>query len=501
MSASGRQRGLQWSLLVGALVLVVALLRSWQMDRTREASEAVVPPLAKGESAAVSALRLTMPEARLVLTRDAAGEWRLVEPVADLASARQVRELLRSLETLEVTRVLDTGEREAYGLGRPQAELTIERLTGGPRRVTIGDPVPSASAYYATWDGLPGVALIPGFIVSRFFLSTPFFWRERELLPPGAPVDSVWVVSAGGDCRARRSGRESWEFTRPRDREPDEKALERAVSALWRYPFLDFYDGGDPAALGLAPPRAVWTYFRDGRVDTLRIGRLLEGGEMVAQVSGRAPGRVAGELYDLLTGGLERLESRRFLRGSSAGVERVLVATRAGGALFARSGKRWRQAPLPAERARELAVDAPPDTAGWNARWLEDPSFDGDLANLFETSGEARLPAGMRAFRLNASDFDLRCDLWSAAGGHQWIGLASADRMLRGAGAPPSKLAASPAPDGGTGSGGAQAAELSGAEVPGLAGLAAGSRDPGRSMWVDSSTLRRMALRAGRGSR
>jgi len=503
MSPAGkRQRGLQWGLLIAALVLLVALLRGWQMDREREEGAAIAPPLARGEGASVVGFTLQLPEGRVVLARDGGGGWWLVAPVADFASVRMVREMLRNLEQLQVSRLLETSDRQVYGLEDPRSELVLERLTGVPLHLAIGDPVPSAAAFYATWDGLPGVALIAGDLVHRFFMTSLFTWREREMLPPGDPVDSVWVASAGGSCRARRIARERWEFTRPRDREPEEKAIERAVSALWRYPFLEFYDEGDPEQLGLAPPRAEWIYFRGGQVDTLHIGRRLAGGEMVARLAGRPPGRVAGELYDLLAGGLEALESRRFLRGAAENVDRLLVATPAGGMLFARAGATWRQASVPVARLRALAGAARPDTTGWTARDVEDPAFEADLANLFETSGDAHLPEGVRERPPRETDFDLRCDLWGAEGFHQWIRIAVSPGPPRGGRTARGERERDARPGrGGTErdarpeSGEADAAL--GAEIPGLKGVAVGSRFPERPMWVDSPALLRMAGRAG----
>ncbi|MFH1143988.1 MAG: DUF4340 domain-containing protein [Candidatus Eisenbacteria bacterium] len=474
-----RQRGLQWALLLIALVLLVALIRSWRLGGTGAERTDRTLLLRKGEGASVIGFTLRRPDGNLRLARDE-GRWRLVAPVEDLAAERMVREMLRSLEQLEVLRLLETAERAPYGLSAPQSELVLRRLDGDSLTIAIGDVAPSASAHYATWDGLGGVALIPSFIVNRFFLSAPFSWRERELLAPGGPIDSVHVASAGFSFRARRTGGGHWELLDVPGREADDIAFERAASSLWRSPYVDFYD--DPAAapdLGLDAPRTEWIVFRGSDVDTLRIGRRLEGGEMVVQAAGRPAGRAGGELYELLAGGLEALEVRTLIRGTAADVDRLLILTRSEGRYHVKRGDLWLGAPVSGEHLRALAgsllADGPggpgpsaaPDTAGWGAPFVADPSLDGDLHNLFEmrgrdwasVEGEAP-PAGDRSA--------VWLLLWGANGLREWVRF--------------------------TPTGGKELAESAASGE----GVAIGSRFPERPMWLDSALLTRMARRAGR---
>lgn len=469
------QRGMQWILGLAALVMLVALLRSWRSGRSGE-ELAPGAPLKKGEGASVAAFTLSHGGDTLRAVRDQGG-WRLTRPVADRGSARMVREMFRNLEELPVIRVLETAERAAYGLDPPRSLLTLERAAGGRLQIAIGDAVPSAATHYAIWDGLDAVALVPSFVVNRFFLCESFQWRERELIEPGGPVDSVWVAAAGTTCRARRTGRESWELTSPKDREANALTLERATGALWRYPLLGFYDDlSRPADFGLDPPQAVWTLFRGTAVDTLRIGLRLESGEMIVQASGRPPGRISGELYDLLVGGLSVLESRPFLRGSPQEVDCFLVATPAGGRLHVKRAGRWRQAALTARAAAGLEGQAHPDTSASGREFASAPGAAGDLANLFELRGsEAAGSAGASA---RAEDYVLRIHLWGPGNFHEWLRCAPGGR---GAAEPE----ASPGGEAGAASG------------PRLVGTAIGSRFPGRPMAVDSDLLWRLALQGG----
>ncbi|MBP7669043.1 MAG: DUF4340 domain-containing protein [Candidatus Eisenbacteria bacterium] len=483
----GGQRALQGILLLASLVVLVALIRSWELERRPDEREAALRPLPPGAGAGIVGFTLARQGDTLRAVREE-DRWRITKPVSDLASARMVRELFRNLEELQAARLLDTAERAPYGLDPPRMVLALEvarswdtgPMVGPMVRIEIGDEAPGSSAYYAIWEGLPGVALLPGFVVQRFFLSDAFAWRERDILASTAPVDSVHISAAGMapgsasvQVSARRESPERWTFRVPRKRSADALALERVTNGFWRSPFTGFFD--DPAqraTLGLDPPAATWVLFRGREIDTLAIGRRLENGDMVVRVDGRPPGRVAGELYDLLTGGIAALESRRFVTGSGERVDRFLLATSDGGVFFSRGAKGWQRVPIPPARLAQLDRDAPPDTTLRSWQPVTDPSLEDDVGDLFELQGSAMPPPSGRAPA--GEDYRLRIRLWGPEGFHQWILIA---------------------PFGGAISGRPQ--ETGGMGAARLAGTAVGSAFPDRPMTFESELLFRMARRAG----
>lgn len=414
------QRIVQWVLLVAALVLLIV----WVRTRPRPRGEAVVgiaPPLERGAGASVVALVFTRPAERWTL--ELRGDrWWIREPLRDLASARMVREFLRAMEDLEVRRRLESDSLARYGLDPPALALTLRQAGGGTRELHLGSVAPASGDAYAAWTGLRGVAIIPRFIVSRFFTSDLFLWRERELLPPMAQaVDSVWIDAGGERLRAQRTAPEQWVFLAPRDREADALSLERTVAGFWRLSFGGFIDDTTQwGGLGLDPPRATWVLFRGGRADTVKVGAQLDPQTIVLKTGPRPPGRAPAELYGYLTGGVAALEARTAVAGRAADLAHLLLAGPGRARLYARRAGRWRVAEISAAGAQaRLEAGSLADTVGLAWRDARDATLDGDAADLYAIAGEAWLAPLARPPA--PTGFPLRVHLWDRAHAHAWV--------------------------------------------------------------------------------
>jgi hypothetical protein len=413
---SGVQRAVQWLLILIGVAILVVLIRSRPGTRPETA---VAPPLARGEGASTVAVTFTRPSERWVLEL-AHDRWWIREPIRDLASERMVREMLRGLEELEVRRRIETDSLGRYGLKPPALTLALRRADGTTRVFRLGGTAPASGDAYAAWDTLHGVAIIPHFVVARFFEPGLFAWREKELLAPMAhTIDSVWVAAGGELLRLRRIGTEKWAFLVPRDREADAIACERTVAGFSRFQFGGFID--DPAlwsGLGLDPPRAVWTVFRGGRADTVAVGDRIDPQTMILRVAGRPPGRAPAELYDFLTGGLAILEERRLVRGNAASLAYLLLAGPGGTRLYARAAAGWRVAEIAPAALERIESGALADTTGLVWRDPGDATLTGDAADLFELRGEGWLaPATRPPAR---GDYPLRIHLWGRDRAHEW---------------------------------------------------------------------------------
>jgi hypothetical protein len=417
---AGVQRIVQWVLLVAAVVLLIVWVRTRPGSRGESAPDAP-PPLARGEGASVIGLVFTQPTGRWTL--DLEGDrWWIREPVRDLASARMVRELLRALEELEVRRRLETDSLARHGLDPPALTLQLREAGSVVRELRIGAAAPASGDAYAAWTGLRGVAIIPRFIVTRFFSPDLFVWRERELLPPMAQaVDSVWITAGGERVRAQRTAAEQWVFLSPRDREADPLSLERTVAGFWRLNFGGFID--DPAqwgGLGLDPPRATWVVFRGGRADTVRVGARIDPLTIILQTGVRPPGRAPAELYGYLAGGLAALEARTAIAGSATELAHLLLAGPGRARLYARVAGRWRVAEVsPGGAQTRLEAGSLADTVGLAWQDAVDPTLDGDAADLYAAPGETWLRPLSRP--PGPSAFPLRIHLWDRAHRHAWV--------------------------------------------------------------------------------
>lgn len=462
-----RLRALQWLLILAAVLLLILLIRSLRQASESAEETAWRPPLRKGEGASVVAIHLLRDPHPLRMRREGRSWW-LREPLVDLANTRTVRELFRALESLEIRRQLPEGNLARYGLDPPVALLTLSFADGSKREMRVGDPAPVSGDTYVTWQGLPGVALVPRFVIARFFQSDLFSWRETEMLPPApAAIDSVWVLLPNERVRMMREGAERWHFREPADREADGLVCERAVAAFWRFAFLRFCD--DPArraAIEAAPPLARWVIFRGGEVDTLRIGARLPDDTMIVQHSARAPGLCDARLHDLLTGGAAVLEVRRLLRGSADEISQVLVVAPEGHRHFWRAGARWQSGSLGPAALEQAESGRPPREAERHRAGEADATLAGELRNLFWLQGETWLPELDTAPELQ--DYPLRFHLWDEAGSHQWA-------FFRPAQAPGSSWGMLPRE---------------------FSGVALGAREPRRPMRLRADVVNRWALRA-----
>lgn len=416
---TGAQRVAQWSLLLVALVLLVVMVRT-RPGRDAGGISTVPSMLTRGEGASVVAIDFTRPTGRWTLALEG-DRWWIREPLRDLAGTRMVREMLRAMEQIEVRRLLETDSLGRYGLDPAAVTMTLREAAGVSREIRIGGGAPASGDAYAWWSGLRGVAIIPRFIVARFFVPDLFAWRERELLPPmSRAVDSVWIAVGAERLRAARTSAEKWVFLSPRDREADPLSLERTVAGFWRLSFSNFID--DSARVGghgLNPPRATWTVFRGGRADTVRIGARIDPLTMILQGAGRPPGRAPADLYDLLTGGLAALETRKLIRGSTAELDYLLVAAPGRARLYAKRATGWGVAEVAAGAESRLEAGSPDDTAGLSWRDPGDTTLDGDASDLFVLQGETwlePLPGPP-----DAASVPLRLHLWSRGGVHEWI--------------------------------------------------------------------------------
>lgn len=470
MSAAGKRRlsirVVQWLLLVTAILLAIVLVRLAPRRAEPASKDQWQPPLRPGEAAAVTVIELARDPNPLRLAREN-GRWRITEPVVDLGSARMVGELFRALETLEIVRHIDSDSLSRYGLDPPWAVLTLQLRDGRKISMRVGDTAPASGDTYATWDGLTGIALVPRFIIARFFESDLMSWRETEMLPAAsAAIDSVTVLWPTEKARLARLGQDEWRMIWPPGRDADGVACERAVAAFWRFQFTRFFD--DPLTwpeLGLDHPAATWIVYRGGQIDTLVIGRLLEAGSMAVRDNHRPPAAAPATVRDLLTGGVGALELRAFVRGRAEDVTAVLACSDGSATVLFRSGATWRAGKPSSEAIARAEAGSFPDTTSLAAVGPAGAQFDSDLHNLFALRGDAWLAPASSDTR--AEDFPLRIYVWTSDGARQWA-------FFR--------------PEAGAGERGP------------MRETGVSSRYPRRPMLVTSATLDRWRIRANRGA-
>ena len=112
------------------------------------------------------AVRDTVSNTQVSVTRDVSGTWRLANPAGQLADAATMDSLAGQLTSIYVQRTLTpTGSLAEYGLVTPTLNVQIDTVSG-PLSFVIGDMTPSEGAYYVQKPGDTHVYLVDTGLVS-----------------------------------------------------------------------------------------------------------------------------------------------------------------------------------------------------------------------------------------------------------------------------------------------------------------------------------------------
>ncbi len=191
------------------------------------------------------------------------GEWRLVVPVADDANQGAVSSLLSTLRYLKAERTLE-GEGldlKSYGLAPAALAVQVEQEGGKRFTLKVGGEMPLGNTRAAMTEGAQ-VYIVNKYVASDLDRALSG-WRSDQLVSLySSDVAALTVVSPAGRVALAHSGG-VWTLTEPLADLADRDRAEGLVSDLNAARIKEFLDEpGDPAALGLAPPRAEVTVIR-----------------------------------------------------------------------------------------------------------------------------------------------------------------------------------------------------------------------------------------------
>ena len=262
------------------LLLLLAASAAWVI-RLRFHRAASAPAAAAGYGS-------TLPDvARLVFRHRAdsvvverRGEelW-LTRPFSDRGDPLFLAEVNRQARRLQPGRVLPDSDAASYGLDPPQAQLALEDPHGARWTLSLGDSVPVGSQVYARVSGRPGlILLIDRFTARTYFEPRIATLRDRVAAPLSAgPIDSLEVITPGGEVRARREGEMRWICRSPAGLRLDPAKVGPLIEILRSPSITGYPEPGRPLrSLGLDPPRATWLLWQGSRVDTVRVGNPTE---------------------------------------------------------------------------------------------------------------------------------------------------------------------------------------------------------------------------------
>ena len=101
----------------------------------------------------------------LALAKNEAGKWQITAPKRLPADQDSVSSLLSNLSPLTADRLLDEkgADLNAYGLGKPAAEISITEKNKKSEELLLGDDTPTGSGAYAALKGDPRVFIVASY--------------------------------------------------------------------------------------------------------------------------------------------------------------------------------------------------------------------------------------------------------------------------------------------------------------------------------------------------
>lgn len=355
------------------LLVLVALVASlgafiWFVDRdlpsTDERTERAKRVFAGLEAKEVVGLTIEREGVKVVLERDAvSGErsgadsgaaadeaaapsgWHLVAPLAARADGAAVDAFVASLAGLARERTVAGADRKAMGLAPPRAIVAL-RTAKGEHRLEVGADVPASGNVAVAVDGGADVG-----IASKSFWSEaakpPGDWRARDLFPGRREqIERLTLVGAAGRVVLAQRAGELWVESPFADR-ADHDAASSLLADLTGLRAEKFLDGGNTAALGLAPPRASVEVTLAGRSEPVRIelgAAATEPTRVAARVDG-ALVEISRRLDEAVGRAPEGWRSRGWSSLDTWSIDAVKVQEVAGALELTRHDGDWRRGP------------------------------------------------------------------------------------------------------------------------------------------------------------
>lgn len=252
------------------------------------------------------------PRGRAHLKKDAAGQWQLLEPVADQADGGKVRNLLDDLKGLKAQREVAGADADLAAFGLREPEVSV-RTAGAAVGVAVGSENPAGDSRYVRAEGGP-VKLVRGADLTGLLAEISDL-RSRDVLGgfPWERLRAVEIRRPGMDrLRLAKSG-EAWSIEAPMPAEADAEAVSRMLDKV-RWARVESFLDGEASEAGGVPAGGVEAAFSaEGEEPpvTLRLAPA-EGGAVRAARSGRnARFTVAADVLEALRAPAESLRRRK----------------------------------------------------------------------------------------------------------------------------------------------------------------------------------------------
>jgi hypothetical protein len=226
-------------LLVAAVVFcVLAGLLYWSEHRktadTVKASADTPPAILKLDSSNITKIDLKKKDAEpLVLTKEEAGPWKIVEPKPYAADQDTVASLASSLSSLNSERLVEdkATDLKTYGLDHPAVEVEVTEKNNKTHKLLVGDDTPTGSAVYAMLAGDPRVFTMASYTKNSVDKSLNDLRDKRLLTVNSDKISRLEVVRKGQTLEFGRN-KDDWQIVKPKPSRADSSEVSDLVRKL-----------------------------------------------------------------------------------------------------------------------------------------------------------------------------------------------------------------------------------------------------------------------------
>ena len=169
----------------------------------------------------------------VVLVKADAGKWQMTAPKSLGVDSSAVSSMISTLSSLNAERVVDdkASNLNQYGLSEPALEIDVAGKSAKPRKLLIGDDIPTGNGAYAKLDEDPRVFTIASYNKTSLDKAVKDLRDKRLLTIESDKISRIQLVGKKETIEFGRN-KEKWQILKPRPFRADGYQVDELVRKL-----------------------------------------------------------------------------------------------------------------------------------------------------------------------------------------------------------------------------------------------------------------------------
>jgi hypothetical protein len=345
------------------LYLYVVEFPAKEREERQETADKKVMPL---DEHAITGLTYTTDRTALVFERGADNKWMLTAPVRTEADHREVQNLLRTLVTGSVRRIIEDHSTALapFGLDKPVATVRLKTATA-QETISIGDAGPLSSTLYALRESDNRV-LLTDLAAKDFVNKTLMTFRRKDILHMAkSDVERIRLTYPTTEIvlyRTTDRPKVKWKIRYPIETEADVNEVRLLLFRLEDLKAMSIVDPGpdrDKLAKTLTAPKVKVTLHTPEGDQTVKLYQPDPGsGEAIAETTADAPlYRVNPTAIKDLTKELFNLQDKRLFGVDASDIAMLSVKTPTERFVLINQNGEWALEDRPTDKINQQTAD------------------------------------------------------------------------------------------------------------------------------------------------